>query len=135
MISKKIVLHFPAGLIDKPIISTLAREYKLEFNIMKALITPDEEGLMVIEISGDEKDFDKGIKYLGKEGVRIQSLSKDIKRNDTRCTNCGVCVTICPTQALVYDRETHEVHFYDTKCIACELCIKACPVRAMTVKF
>ena len=135
MVSKKIVLHFPSKLIDKPIISTLARDFNLEFNVMKAFITPMEEGLMVLEISGDEKDFDKGIKYLNKAGVRIQPLSRDVKRNDTRCTNCGVCVTICPTQALVYDRETYEVHFYDTKCIACELCIKTCPVRAMTVHF
>jgi len=135
MVSKKIVLHFPQKLIDKPIISMLAREFNLEFNVLKASITPEEEGLMVLEISGEEKDFDSGIRFLGKEGVRIQPLSKDVKRNDTRCTNCGVCVTLCPTKALVYDNATYRVNFYDNKCIACELCIKACPVRAMKVKF
>jgi len=135
MVSKKVVLHFPTDMIDKPIISNLVKDFNLTFNILKAFITPEEEGLMVLELSGDEKDFDSGIKYLGKSGVKIQPLSKDIKRNDSRCTNCGVCVTICPTKALVYDRETHKVHFYDTKCIACELCIKTCPVRAMNVHF
>ena len=135
MISKKVVLHFPSKLIDKPIISALVRDYNLEFNIMKAFITPEEEGLMVLEISGKERNFDKGIKYLSKAGVKIQPLSKDIKRNDSRCTSCGVCITICPTRALIYDKVTHKVHFYDTKCIACELCIKACPLRAMSVHF
>jgi len=135
MVSKKIVLHFPQKLIDKPIISLLVKEYNLQFNILKASITPEEEGLMVLEISGEEKDFDLGIRFLGKEGVRIQPLSKDVKRNDIRCTNCGVCVTICPTKALVYESATYKVNFYDNKCIACELCIKACPVRAMKVTF
>ena len=72
-VSKRIVLHYPKRLVDRPIIYQLVKEYNLEFNILKALFTQEAEGLMVLEISGEQKDYDKGIRYLTESGVRIQS--------------------------------------------------------------
>jgi ferredoxin len=135
MVSKKIVLHFPQKLVDQPIVYKLVKEHNLMFNILKASITPEEEGLLVLELSGEKKDYEQGIKYLKDSGVKVQPLSQDIRRNDEQCTHCGVCVPICPTAALVVNPETRNVDFYKDKCIACELCIKACPVRAMEVHF
>ncbi|MFC1974595.1 NIL domain-containing protein [Chloroflexota bacterium] len=77
-VSKRIVLHFPRRLVDRPIVYRLVKDFDLEFNILKAFFTPEEEGLMVLEISGEQKDYDKGIKYLTKSGVKIQSLSQDV---------------------------------------------------------
>jgi len=135
MISKRIVLKFPHRLVDQPIVCNLVRHYNLDFNILKAYVTPREEGLLVLELSGDEKDYEKGVEYLKRAGVTVQPLSQDVIRNESRCTHCGACVTICPVGALVLDNLTRKVHFYDNKCIACELCIRACPVRAMEVHF
>lgn len=135
MVSKRIVLKFPHRLIDQPIVCKLVKEYNLEFNILKAYITPKEEGLLVLELKGEDKNCQQGIDYLNKMGVIIQPLSQDIIFNEERCTHCGVCVTSCPTGALVIDPVTRKVHFYDDKCIACELCIPACPVKAMEVHF
>jgi ferredoxin len=135
MISKRIVLHFPHRLVDQPIVYKLVKDYDLQFNILKAYVTPQEEGLMVLELIGEDANFNKGIEYLQSCGVRIQPLSQDVIRNETKCTDCGVCVPICPTGALVTDSLTRKVHFYDNKCIACELCVKICPTRAMEVHF
>ncbi len=135
MISKRIVLHFPHRLVDQPIVYRLVKEYNLKFNILKAYVTPQEEGLMVLELSGKNADYDRGIKYLSSCGVKIQPLSQDVIRNEVKCTHCGVCVPICPTGALVMDSLTRKVQFYDNKCIACELCVKVCPTRAMEVRF
>ncbi len=135
MIRKRIVLHFPHKLMDQPIVCKLVKNYDLEFNILKAYVTPREEGLLVLELSGEEKNYAQGIKYLKKTGVKVQSLSQDVIRNEKRCTDCGVCVPICPTGALVIEPLTRKVHFYENKCIACELCVKACPVQAMEVHF
>ncbi|KPK97568.1 MAG: (Fe-S)-binding protein [Omnitrophica WOR_2 bacterium SM23_72] len=135
MISKRIVLHFPHRLVDQPIIYKLVKEFDLQFNILKAYVTPQEEGLMVLELSGEEKNFNKGMEYLQSCGVRIQPLSQDVIRNEVKCTDCGVCVPICPTGALQVDPLTRKIHFYDNKCIACELCVKICPTRAMEVHF
>jgi ferredoxin len=134
-VSKRIVLHFPKRLVDRPIVSRLVKDYNLDFNILKALVTPEEEGLLVIELSGEQPDYDKGIRYLTKTGVKIQSLSQDVLRNEERCTHCGACITICPSGAFELDRLTRRVSFYDEKCVACGLCIKACPPRAMEVHF
>ena len=135
MVSKRIVLHFPHRLVDQPIVCKLVKDYDLQFNILKAYVTPQEEGLMVLELTGEDANFNKGIEYLQSCGVRIQPLSQDVIRNETKCTDCGVCVPICPTGALVIDSLTRKVHFYDNKCIACELCVKICPPRAMEVHF
>ena len=134
-VSKRIVLRFPPRLSGQPIVSRLVKDFNLDFNILKALITPEEEGLLVLELSGEQNDYDEGVRYLTKTGVRIQSLSQDVIRNEERCTHCGACITICPTGAFEIDLSTRQVTFHDTKCVACELCIKACPPRAMEVHF
>jgi len=134
-VSKRIVLHFPKRMVDRPIVSRLVKDYDLEFNILKALITPEEEGLLVLELSGEQPEYDKGIRYLTKTGVKIQSLSQDVLRNEERCTHCGACVAICPSGAFELDPVTRRVNFYNEKCVACGLCIKACPPRAMEVHF
>ncbi|MDD4859083.1 MAG: 4Fe-4S binding protein [Dehalococcoidales bacterium] len=134
-VSKKIVLHFPRRSIERPIIWHLARDYALEFNIIKASISPEQEGLMVIELTGKPEDYDKGIDFLVKAGVKIQSLSQDITRNEDRCTQCGACVTICPANAFSIDPKNRKVIFDNEKCLACGLCLKACPPHAMEVHF
>ena len=133
--TKKIVLHFPQNLVNQPIICRLVKDFDLEFNILKASVTPEKEGLLVLELSGEEKKYQEGLEFLQKIGLKIQLLSQDITRNEERCTHCGACVTICPTAALSFDTKTRKVNFDNSKCIACELCIKACPPRAMEVRF
>ena len=136
MTSKKIVLTFPKNKIDKPIVYKLIKDFDLSFNIMKASITPDQAGHMVLELEGDAKGVDQGIKFLKEQGIQIEPLSKEIKVDWDKCNQCGVCVGICPTGALhVSDRQTMEVAFNAEKCIACELCIRPCPPRAIEVHF
>jgi ferredoxin len=133
-ISRKIVLHFPQQSVDKPIVSALIREFALDFNILKASISPGEEGLMIMELTGEEKDYDRGIRYLQEAGLEIQSLSQDVLRNEERCTHCGACITMCPTRAFSLEEGTRKVEFDNSRCIVCELCVRACPPRAMELR-
>ena len=135
VVSKRIVLHFPKRMGDRPIIYRLIKDYDLEFNILKALITPEDEGLMVLALSGEQENYDKGVKYLTENGVRIQALSQDVTRNEERCTHCGACINMCPTDAFELDPLTKLISFNHEKCVACGVCIKACPPRAMEVHF
>lgn len=131
MTTKRIVLHFPEQLAGQPIVSRLVRDYALEFNILKAYIDPEQGGLLALELSGEDENYEKGIRYLKDVGVRVQPLSKDITRNDDSCTSCSVCVPLCPSGSFEMDHATKEVYFHDDKCVACGLCIKICPVGAM----
>ena len=117
-VSKKIVLHFPQQTIDKPIVSGLIRQYGLEFNILKASISPGEEGLMVMELTGEQKEYDRGIRYLQAAGVEIQSLSQDVMRNEERCTHCGACITMCPTRAFSLEKHTRKVVFDNSSALS-----------------
>ena len=134
-VSRKIVLRFPKKLVDKPIVSRLVKDFGLDFNILKASVTPGEEGLLVMELSGDQRNYDKGVRYLTEEGVKIQPLSQDMVRNESRCTHCGACITICPSGAFSLEPGTRRVIFNNSKCVVCELCVRACPPRAMELSF
>ncbi len=133
--AKRIVLHFPKRLVERPIIYRLVKDYDLEFNILKASISPESEGILVLELKGDQKEYDRGIDFLLKQGVQIQSLGQDVTRNEDRCTSCGACITVCPARAFELDPGTRAVVFDNDKCVACGVCIKACPPRAMEVHF
>lgn len=44
-----------------------------------------------------------------------------------RCTHCGRCAAICPTQAIA---RGDEAHTDPARCIRCCACVKGCPVGA-----
>lgn len=136
MIKRKLVLHFPKKRTDEAIIYRLVKDYNLVFNILKAKIDPEEGGLLVLELSGEDNDYAKGIGFLEGLGVKLQPLEKDINRDENKCTQCGACVVHCPTGALhIKDRRTMEVEFDKSKCILCEACIPVCPVNAMKIEY
>jgi len=135
MVSKKIVLYFSPKISNQPIVYRLVRDYNLELNILRASIDYKKEGMLILELTGEEKNYNEGIKYLENIGIKMQSLSQYIIRNEKECIDCGVCIPICPADALEIASITRKVNFNNEKCIACKMCIKACPQRAMEVYF
>ena len=135
MATRKVVMHFPTHQLDKPVTSTMTRKFDLEFNIMRASISQKQEGVMVIGLDGTEENIEAALKWAAEQGVRIEPMEAEIVRNEDKCTECGACVTICPTGALSIDTVTRHVTFDADKCIACELCVPACPPRAMEIRF
>ncbi|HNS31404.1 MAG TPA: 4Fe-4S binding protein [bacterium] len=130
---KKYVFHFPRKFVDKPIMSNLVRKYELDFNILKAYITPEEEGTLVLALQGDEDKVELAISEVKELGIVVQSIASDIKMVRELCTDCSVCIPLCPVKALTLNRKDFSVEFDPEKCIACGLCIKACPTKAMVL--
>lgn len=128
-------LRFPKTIVNEPIAVNLVKKYDLSFNILKATIYPRKEGLMVLELSGHRKNFQRGVRYLKSLGVKVENIGQDIKRDQEKCFQCGACTAVCPTGALYIKRPEMEVIFDSDKCSACELCVSACLARAMEVKF
>ena len=135
MYSKILSLRFPKKIVDQPIAVNLVKKFDLSFNILKATIYPRKEGLMVFELSGHRKNFQRGVRYLKSLGIKVESIGQDIKRNEEKCFQCGACTAVCPTGALYIKRPEMEVIFDSDKCSACELCVSACLAWAMEVKF
>ena len=127
------VLKFPKEVIDQPIISNLVKKYDLEFNILKATILLQQEGVMVLEFLGHKANVKKGIAYLNEMGVSVKSMAGNIRRDDEKCYQCGACTGVCPTGALSLHRPDMAVLFDEEKCTACGLCVSVCPARAMEV--
>jgi ferredoxin len=131
-VKTKLVLNFNPESSNLPITHNLISEHGLLVNILRAEID-EVGGKMVIEVSGKPDSIRKGIDYLKGASVGVRPIKEGVRRDDNACTHCGVCVSICPTNALSIDPKTRKVLFTEEKCVACGVCIDACPPRAMEI--
>lgn len=133
MATRIYILRFPKETSNEPMIYQLVKQYDVEFNILKADILPQREGVMILELKGTKDKVKEGLGYLKSFGVKAERLAATIKRDDEKCFQCGACTGICPVGALYIRRPTMEVIFDPEKCTGCSLCVPVCPVRAMEV--
>ncbi len=61
------------------------------------------------------------------ENHRPKIVKGESKRTIYYCNQCGLCVDVCPTDALKW--EDGIIRFDAVTCIDCELCVKACPTK------
>jgi ferredoxin len=133
MATKRLVLNFPAHLIDQPVTYQLIKKYDLMVNILRARVTPKEEGRLTVEISGKKSKLEEGLRFISELGVSFQPLVQEVCWKEERCIGCTACISICPTSALHLKRPEMEVSFVADKCIACELCLPLCPYMAIEI--
>ncbi len=135
MTREKIVLRFPATVVEQPFIYHLIKDFGWMVSLLKASINPRKEGLMVLEVAGEKKNYQEGLNYLQAQGVSIHPLEQEIVWVEERCTQCGACSVICPSEALSLKRPEMIISFDESKCIVCEHCLKACPARAIEARY
>ncbi|MBI0583474.1 MAG: 4Fe-4S binding protein [Methanomassiliicoccus sp.] len=130
MAKRKFNLYFVPELVNEPITYILVKDFDLRFNILRAEVK-EKGGELLIEVEGKPAQISKGVAYLQSMGVTVEELNEFVTKDEARCTNCGMCVSICPADAIEMDRTEWKVIFHLDKCIACGLCISSCPPRAM----
>ncbi len=135
MAKRRLVLTFPPELVEEPITYRLIKDYDLVVNILRAKISPEEEGRLMIELSGEKNALKRGMDYLNGLKVNIQSLDRDIRWLQEKCTHCTVCVPLCPTKAIVVDPSSMKISLKKDKSIVCGACIPACPYQAIEILF
>jgi electron transport protein HydN len=64
---------------------------------------------------------------------RLRVVVNEHITSTVQCRHCddATCVTVCPTNALIYDRDT--VQLLADRCIGCKTCVLACPFGAMSM--
>lgn len=122
-------LTFSPSIVNKAIISNLVKTYDINFNILRADITP-QGGKMLIEINGTQQS--QAIEFLEKEGIHLNPIKKVVKKDEEKCIDCGACISLCPVEAIC-PAEDWTVEVDDQLCIGCGFCTSSCPTRAITV--
>lgn len=77
LVKKMVKLVFPQELIKEPVTFKMAKKYDIIPNIRRARVT-DTIGELVLELDGEEKNIEKGIKYLKRFGVDVKPIEGDI---------------------------------------------------------
>jgi len=135
-VTKKLMLFFPKCECEKPIIYHLVKDYDLVVNVYRAKVTPEEEGYLVLDVTGTEDDIARAMEFVNTFDVAVNYTGKGVSRDDDSCTHCGACVGHCPTGALkIGDAATREVVYHEADCIECLACIRVCPFAACTSAF
>lgn len=54
--------------------------------------------------------------------------------NVEKCTGCGICMNLCPTDTYRIDPVTNKAYIaYPEDCITCYVCEMSCPTQAIYV--
>ncbi|MGF1731452.1 choline TMA-lyase-activating enzyme [Photobacterium kasasachensis] len=62
-----------------------------------------------------------------------QKYHHQILYKDELCTQCRMCVEVCPTDTHYLDPVTFEHKVSDDNCIGCGMCVDACPTNALAM--
>jgi ABC-type methionine transport system ATPase subunit len=78
MKTERLELTFPEKQIKKPVIYHLVKEFNVVPNIRRANV--DENfGWMVLEMSGEEEDLEKALKFLHELGIEVEHLESFVE--------------------------------------------------------
>jgi coenzyme F420-reducing hydrogenase delta subunit/heterodisulfide reductase subunit C len=63
------------------------------------------------------------------------SRTAGIEIADDYCSRCGICVAVCPFEAISRDEEQNKIILDVEKCRVCGLCVTACPLSAIDLVY
>jgi coenzyme F420-reducing hydrogenase delta subunit len=64
-----------------------------------------------------------------------QSRIAGIEIADDYCSRCGICVAVCPFEAISRDKEQNKIILDVDECRVCGLCVSACPLSAIDLVY
>ncbi|MGA1844712.1 MAG: NIL domain-containing protein [bacterium] len=134
-VSRRVILTFPASLAGTPVTYKLVKDYDLIMNILRAKVIPKDEGRLVLELTGEQKDIEAGLNFMKEQGVKVEALAKDIHLDEEDCIHCGFCTAVCFQEALSINPQTKKLEFNREKCVLCEQCVDICPIGVIQIKF
>jgi L-aspartate semialdehyde sulfurtransferase ferredoxin len=76
-VRERIYLTFPRTLVQEPVLSSMAKQFDVVFNIRGSTVTA-EMALMALEINGAQAEVDKAVAWLKEKGVTVEPIGKNI---------------------------------------------------------
>jgi ferredoxin len=122
-------LKFSPDITNKPIISDTMKSFDIDFNILRANITP-KGGKILVELSGNQ--VEESIEYMESQGIRVDPIKKVVRKEEEKCVDCGACVSLCPVKAINIS-DDWDILIDDQLCIGCGFCTTSCPMKAIKV--
>ncbi|MHC4184953.1 MAG: NIL domain-containing protein, partial [Planctomycetota bacterium] len=77
-VTQKLMLFFPKCECEKPIIYHLVKDHNLIVNIYRAKVTPEEEGYLVLDVTGTEEDIEQAMTFVKTFNVSINYTGKGV---------------------------------------------------------
>jgi ABC-type methionine transport system ATPase subunit len=74
---RRVKLIFGRELVTEPVIYQLGRQFEVVTNIRRADVT-GEEGWVLLELTGEPDELEKGVGYLESRGVRVEPAEGDL---------------------------------------------------------
>ena len=77
MARRRLKLIFGTTLVKEPVIYQLGKQFNLVTNIRRADVTRDQ-GWVLLEITGEAEELDRGVAYLESRGVKVEQAEGDL---------------------------------------------------------
>jgi len=74
---RRLKLIFGSTLVKEPVIYQLGRKFELVTNIRRADVARDH-GWVLLEVSGEPEELDRGVAYLEERGVEVEPAEGDV---------------------------------------------------------
>jgi ABC-type methionine transport system ATPase subunit len=74
---RRLKLIFGPDMVKEPVIYQLGKKFEIVTNIRRADVTRDQ-GWVVLEISGEAEELDRGVSYLESCGVKVEQAEGDL---------------------------------------------------------
>ena len=132
--NKRYIFTFPPDIVNRPIVSEIAKHYDVMVNILNADVTSGREGKLVVELEGERENVSRSLEYAQECGVICIPILRQLKFEEDSCVACGVCTAVCFSGALSMDEDNWELKFDPEKCVVCDRCVKACPLGLFSIE-
>lgn len=76
-VRRRVRLVFGADMVTEPVIYELSRTFEIVTNIRRADVTRDQ-GWVVLELTGEPEELERGVRYLEGRGVRVDPVEGDL---------------------------------------------------------
>jgi ABC-type methionine transport system ATPase subunit len=74
---RRLKLIFGPDMVKEPVIYQMGKQFEIVTNIRRADVTRDQ-GWVLLEITGEADELDRGVAYLESRGVQVEPAEGDL---------------------------------------------------------